>query len=94
MDRNGWLFSSTKTGGGGLSHYCFDFVSVAPASVVDGAADQDEYRIYSGSCHTLGFLSSDGRSPVLENAPLLNWRSDSVPEVTFDPTAAAEGTRR
>jgi hypothetical protein len=82
-----------ENGGGAISPYCFDFISVVPASMADSSADKDSYRVYSGSCHHLGFVYPKDLPPHLENAPLLNWSSDSVLEITFDPTEAAVGIK-
>ncbi len=82
-----------ENGGGAISPYCFDFISVVPASMADSAANQDSYSVYSGSCHSLGFVYQKGLPPHLENAPLLSWSSDSMLEITFDPTEAAVGIK-
>lgn len=78
-------------GGGGISPYCFDYISVAPASVPDAATNQDSFRVYTASCHSLGFVQSPGKPAFHVNAPLIKWLSNSVLEITFDPTMAASG---
>jgi hypothetical protein len=73
-------------GGGSISPYCFDYVSVVPAGIPDQAANYDKYRIYAGSCHSLGFCGN-----VEQEAPILHWMSASVLEIVFDPTKSANG---
>lgn len=82
-----------ENGGGAISPYCFDFISVAPASMPDAATNRDSYRVYSAGCHSLGFVHSPGEPPFLVGAPLVRWNSNSVLEITFDPTMAASGIK-
>jgi hypothetical protein len=80
-----------ENGGGGISPYCFDFISVVPAAVPNPAANQDAYRVYEAGCHTLGFKKSEDGQRMMVGAPLIHWSSNSVLEITFDPTMAASG---
>jgi hypothetical protein len=80
-----------ENGGGGISPYCFDFISVVPASVPNPTANQDSYRVYEASCHTLGFMKSQDGRRMMVGAPLIHWSSNSVLEITFDPKMAASG---
>lgn len=86
------LFS--ENGGGAISPYCFDYVSVVPVSVEDTKANTKAFHVYEGACHSLGFSHSNDKAPVLENAPLLNWKNDAELEVTFDRQKASVGINR
>jgi hypothetical protein len=86
------LFS--ENGGGAISPYCFDYVSVAPASLETAKANKRAFHVYEGSCHSLGFLERKDKPPVLESAPLIKWVSSSELEITFDRTQASQGINK
>ncbi len=69
-------------GGGGLSPYCYNSISVVPTTVSDDAADNDRYSVYSGGCHAVG--DSD-------YAPTIKWLSGVELEITYNLTQAVHG---
>lgn len=69
-------------GGGGLSPYCYNSISVVPAAVSDDAANHEGFRVYSGGCHAVG--DSD-------YAPTIKWLSDVELEITYDLAQAVHG---
>ena len=75
---------SSENGGGAISPYCFDYVSVVPADLEDKEAIKKTYRVYAGNCHTLGFSYPKDKLPSLVNAPLLKWKNSTELEITFD----------
>ena len=83
----------TESGGGGLSPYCFDFVSVVPASVELTNSFKRKFHVYAAGCHSLPSSNTHDKSLTLEHAPLLNWKSDTELELTFDQRAAGIGIR-
>jgi hypothetical protein len=86
------LFS--EAGGGGISPYCIDTVSVAPATVTPSKAYAKKFHVYEGGCHSLGFTKRPGLPPALENAPALKWSGQHDLEITFDPKQAAHNVRQ
>lgn len=72
-------------GGGGISPYCIDSISVVPSALSDSNADNDDYTVYTGACHAVG--NND-------NAPKIKWLSDKQLEITFDSTLAAQGVNK
>ena len=72
-------------GGGGLSPYCINSISVVPSALSDSNASEDSYAVYTGACHAVG--DSD-------YAPAIKWLSDNQLEITFDPTLAARGVNK
>jgi len=84
----------TQSGGGAISPYCFTKVSVSPASVLPSDAYARKFRVYDGYCHSLGFKHRPNRPPVMENAPLLEWRGPRELNITFDPKQAPLGIKK
>jgi hypothetical protein len=81
----------SENGGGAISPYCFNDVSVVPASLKPVQAYARRFRVYEGGCHTLGFFYPVHSRPALLNAPLLKWSGPRELEITIDPTQAALG---
>lgn len=81
----------TDSGGGGISPYCTDIVSVVPASLTPAQGYARRFRVYTGTCHTLGFFYPLHSPPSLLNAPLLKWSSPSKLEITIGSNQAALG---
>ncbi len=90
-DRQYMAILFTQSGGGAMAPYCFSKVSVIPASVLPSNAYARKFRVYEGYCHQLGFTYRPNRSPKLESAPLLEWRSPRELKITFDPRQAPLG---
>lgn len=87
------LFS--EYGGGAMSPYCFDYVSVVPASLGIEKSSEKKFHVYEGGCHSFGtFGKKHNGLPVMENAPLLNWVSASELEVVFDKNKASRGINK
>jgi hypothetical protein len=84
----------TQSGGGAISPYCFSKVSVSPASVLPSDAYARKFHVYEGSCHSLGFKYRPNRPPVLESAPILEWRGPRELNITFDPKQAPLGIKK
>jgi len=84
----------SASGGGAISPYCFDYVSVVPASLEVERSIKRKFRVYEGGCHSLGFSFLDGKPPALENAPLLKWNSSTEIELTFDRNQAVRGINK
>ena len=84
----------SESGGGGISPYCFDDVSVVPASLTPTQAYARRFRVYEGACHTLGFFYPVHGRPTLMNAPLLKWSNPRELEITIDPRQAAQGANK
>jgi hypothetical protein len=84
----------SESGGGGISPYCFDDVSVVPTSLTQAQAYARRFRVYEGACHTLGFFYPVHSLPTLLNAPLLKWSNSRELEITFDPRQAALGVNK
>lgn len=69
-----------EAGGGGVSPYCFEYVSVVELDRTDAEAFKADFRIYEGSCGGLRGTKQDFKVEWLSNTRLL---------VGFDPTVAA-----
>lgn len=85
---------STASGGGAISPYCFDYVSVFPAYVGTAGADSKEFRVYEGACHSLGFATSSNELPTHVDAPQLKWINANEIEITFDRARASDGIKK
>lgn len=84
----------SENGGGAISPYCFDNVSVVQASLTPKQAYARRFRVYEGACHSLGFFYPIHGSPALLNAPLLKWSSLRKLEITIDFRQAALGVNK
>jgi hypothetical protein len=93
-DRQYMAILFTQSGGGAMAPYCFSKVSVAPASVLPADAYARKFRVYEGYCHSLGFKYRPNRPPVMESAPLLEWRGSHELNITFDPKQAPLGIKK
>jgi hypothetical protein len=93
-DRRYMAILFTQSGGGAMAPYCFSKVSVAPASVLPADAYARKFRVYEGYCHSLGFKYRPNRPPVMESAPLLEWRGPHELNITFDPKQAPLGIKK
>jgi hypothetical protein len=93
-DRQYMAILFTQSGGGAMAPYCFSKVSVAPASVLPADAYARKFRVYEGYCHSLGFKYRPNRPPVMESAPLLEWRGPHELNITFDPKQAPLGIKK
>lgn len=80
---------ATWAGGGGLSPYCYDQLSVSEASLPQEMAIADNLTVFAGECST--FRPQNG---VSENSPILRWDEDSRLRVTLsiDRTALFPAT--
>ena len=83
----------SESGGGAISPYCFDFVSVVPALMDTTNAFKRIFHVYAGGCHSLLSPAQNDKSPILEHAPLLKWKSDTELEISFDQKSAATGIK-
>ena len=77
----------SEVGGGGISPYCFDYISVVPATIKNSEANKDKYRIYAASCHTFQDPATNNGT----NAPYVKWLSDDELEIQFSATEGARG---
>jgi hypothetical protein len=68
----------TFAGGGALSPYCYEKVSIVPAAATDRDTAESRFEIYSGPCD--GFAP---RNDVIEQSPKLNWLSDTELRITI-----------
>lgn len=93
-DRQYMAVLFTQSGGGAISPYCFTKVSVSPASVLPSDAYARRFRVYDGYCHSLGSKYRPNRPPVMESAPLLEWRGPRELNITFDPKQAPLGIKK
>lgn len=84
----------SENGGGGISPYCFDYVSVVPASLETARSFKRKFHVYEGSCHSLNYSFTDGKLPRLEHAPLLKWNSATEIEITFNQHQAEIGINK
>ena len=84
----------TENGGGGISPYCFDIVSVVPVSTETANSFKKMFHVYEGGCHSLRITSQNEAPPILENAPLVKWKSDSELEIEFDKKSAMIGINK
>jgi hypothetical protein len=84
----------SESGGGAISPYCIDVVSIVPASLTRAQAYARHFRVYEGACHSLGFFYPVQGLPTLLNAPLLKWSSSHELEITINPKQATLGVNR
>ena len=79
-----------ENGGGAISPYCFDYVSVIPASKKIEVAKSEDFHVYEASCHSLGVLHTKNGSKTI-GAPLVKWKSSTELEIIFDKRLASMG---
>lgn len=71
-----------STGGGGISPYCVNVISVVPANTPDYIAWDSENNVYVADCHPIGVQhTKDSEYNVYD--PIINWKSNEELGVTF-----------
>jgi hypothetical protein len=78
----------TFAGGGALSPYCYEKVSIVPAAATDHDAAEDRFEVYSGPCDS--FSSTNN---IIEQSPKLEWLSDTELRITISINSTAMGLR-
>ncbi|MEO9169282.1 MAG: hypothetical protein ABI230_12845 [Aestuariivirga sp.] len=71
-----------QDGGGGLSPYCIDYVSVVPEKIADKQAWGDNYSVFVASCGSL----TDGHE-----RDDVKWLSGKELQITFDADIGVKG---
>jgi hypothetical protein len=79
-----------ENGGGAISPYCFDYVSVIPKSIKIEVAKSEKFHVYAASCHSLGISHTKNGSKTI-GAPLVKWKGSTELEITFDKKLASMG---
>jgi hypothetical protein len=68
----------TYAGGGGISPYCIDNVTIVPSTATAEDAQKKDFLIFSGECSS--FSVENG---VMESSPRIEWLSDHALRITF-----------
>lgn len=71
-----------QNGGGAISPYCFDYISIVPAGTADKDAWAEQFSVFAASCGSLAFAMW-GED--------LKWKSSDELQIRFDPTTGARG---
>src|SRR3954463_257090 len=57
-------------GGGAISPYCYDVVSVLPASAPDAQAGHERFEVFSGECDSFELNEA---IRTIEKSPIIEW---------------------
>jgi hypothetical protein len=68
----------TFAGGGALSPYCYEKVSIIPAAATGHDAAESRFEIYSRPCDSFA-----PRNSIIEQSPKLDWLSDDELRITI-----------
>jgi hypothetical protein len=74
----------TYAGGGAISPYCYQSISVVPAETPDQEAVDSRFEVYSGPCDS--FALKEG---TMAASPLVEWISDSMLRITISINSTA-----
>lgn len=86
-----WIYSPDKknkavffsdAGGGGISPYCVNIISVVPANTSDYVAYKDENIVYVADCHQIGVQHTKDSFHFVYD-PIINWKSNEELGITF-----------
>ena len=75
---------STWAGGGAISPYCYDRLTVVPTGVPANSESASDMAVFESECAT--FPLRDG---AIENSPSIHWESDTRLKVKFSIDATA-----
>jgi len=79
----------TFAGGGALSPFCHEKVSIIPASATDHDVTDSRFEVYSGPCD--GFAPKNN---IVDQSPKLEWLSDTALRITISINATAAQPRK
>jgi hypothetical protein len=75
-------------GGGALSPYCYEKVSIVPAAAPDRDAAESRFEVYSGPCD-----SFSSRDNIIEQSPMFEWLSNTELRMTISINSTAMAPR-
>lgn len=80
-------------GGGGISPYCVNTISVVPSNIPDSIACRPENIVYLADCHSVGIQHTKD-SFYHVNDPIIRWISNKELGITFAEAREFQTTSR
>jgi hypothetical protein len=74
----------SDAGGGGISPYCHNVVSLIPASASDRDAADSRFEVFSGECQSFAL-----RGNAVPPSPQIEWLSENSRKITLSINATA-----